>query len=278
MTHHDHHAGAPHDHHGEGLAELLDLDAEALGSYLDDVTGWVAQYAPDAPHLVVDIGAGTGTGSMALARRFPGASVVAVDASASMLERVQAAARAQGLDDRVRTVQADLDIRWPDLTGIDIAWASSSVHEVADPDRLFRDVFAALNPGGVLAITEMEAQPSFLAGDSAHAGLESRLHDAMAQAGWNAHQEWRPGLEAAGFEIAAQHRFTIDVSAHAPATLRYALAYLNHVRSALKDQLTADDIAALDHLLADDNLETLLRSTDAPTQVARLAWAARRPA
>ncbi|RNE66764.1 class I SAM-dependent methyltransferase [Cryobacterium tepidiphilum] len=277
MTHH--HDGDPQAHHHDsGLAELLDLDAEALGTYLDDVTAWVARYATDAPRLVVDIGAGTGTGSLALARRFPGADVVAIDAASSMLQRVVASARSRGLDDRVRAVQADLDIRWPDVTGVDIAWASSSVHELADPGRLFRDVFAALTPGGLLAVIEMDAQPSFLGADPASAGLESRLHEAMAQAGWNAHQDWRPLLEAAGFEIKAEHRFTIDVNGAAPATLRYAGSYLRNARSALDQQLSTDDAAALDHLLADGNLEVLLGSSDATTRVVRSAWAARRPA
>lgn len=276
MTHRDHdHARRAHGRqHDSGLADLLDLDAETLGTYLDDVTAWVSQFATDAPRLVVDIGAGTGTGSMALARRFPAATVVAVDSSAAMLERVEAAARAQGLDDRVQALRTDLDIRWPDLAGIDVAWASSSVHEVADPDRLFRDVFAALTPGGVLAVIEMEAQPSFLAGDE---GLETRLHEAMAQAGWNAYAEWRPRLERAGFEIAAEQRFTIEVSPTAPATARYARAYLTNARTALSGQLAGVDLAAIDRLLAGDTLEAMLRSSDVPTRVVRLAWAARRP-
>jgi SAM-dependent methyltransferase len=276
MTHHHHHKGADHgNQHDSGLAELLDLDAEVLGSYLDDLTGWVAQFATDDPGLIVDIGAGTGTGTLALTRRFPQATVVAIDRSAGMLQRVEAAAREHGVDGRVRTTQADLDIRWPDLAGIDIAWASSSVHEMTDPDQLFREVFAALAPGGVLAVIEMEAQPTFLADDD---GLEARLHEAMAQAGWNAYAEWRPRLERAGFTVVGQQRFTMDVSGASSATARYARASLSNARSGLAGQLADADLAAIDQLLADGALEALLQSRDAPVRVARLAWAARRPA
>jgi methylase of polypeptide subunit release factors len=128
MTHHHAHAhvhGGPA-HDGDArLADLLDLDAEIHGPYLDEVTEWVERYAPATPGRVVDVGAGTGTGTLALARRFPGAEVVAIDTSASMLERLAAAATAHGLTGRLRAVQADLDVAWPEVGGIDVAWASS---------------------------------------------------------------------------------------------------------------------------------------------------------
>ncbi|MFZ0216081.1 MAG: class I SAM-dependent methyltransferase, partial [Candidatus Dormiibacterota bacterium] len=89
---HPHHLGDGQVHHDEaGLADLLDLDAEVLGPYLDAVTGWVGQQLPGEPRTVVDVGAGTGAGSLALARRFPAAAVVAIDRSGLMLERLRAA-------------------------------------------------------------------------------------------------------------------------------------------------------------------------------------------
>lgn len=112
MTHHahQHHHGSGDAHHDEtGLADLLDLDAEVLTSYLDEVTEWVSLRTAVAPRTIVDVGAGTGTGSLALARRFKTAEVVAIDQSALMLARLRAAAREQQLTDRLRVVQADLD-------------------------------------------------------------------------------------------------------------------------------------------------------------------------
>ncbi len=63
---HDHHSSHP----GPGdLAALLDLDAAVLGGYLDDLIGWAAALAPDGVRTVVDLGAGPGRGTVALARR-----------------------------------------------------------------------------------------------------------------------------------------------------------------------------------------------------------------
>jgi SAM-dependent methyltransferase len=276
--HHHHSGGHVHDNEA-GLADLLDLDAEVLGSYLDEVTEWVGQHAPDVAGTVVDVGAGTGTGSQALARRFRTAVVVAIDRSALMLTRLQAAARGKGLGDRLRVVQADLDVAWPAVGAVDLVWAASSLHEVADPDRVFRDVYAALNSGGLLVVIEMDALPRFLPDDVGlgRPGLESRCHEALAQANWNSHPNWRPHLERAGFEIAEQRSFTIEASPAPPSTGRYAHAYLRHIRSALDGRLASEDLDTLDHLLADDNPNSLLRRGDLTVRGSRTAWAARRP-
>lgn len=277
---HGHHHGAARAHdHESGLADLLDLDAEVLGSSLDELTGWAAGHARGAPRTVLDVGAGTGTGSVALARRFPAAEVVALDRSAAMLERVRAAARRHGLGDRVRVVQADLDLAWPGIGPVDLAWASSALHELADPDRVLRDLHAALGPGGLLVVVEMDALPRFLPDDigPGRPGLELRCHEALARAGWNAHPDWRPHLERAGFRPAAQRTVTASAEPAPPSTGRYARAYLRRVRSALDTRLDPADLAALDRLLDDDHPHGLLRRTDLTARSSRTAWAARRP-
>ncbi|NKX54534.1 class I SAM-dependent methyltransferase [Arthrobacter mobilis] len=275
-----HRYGGGHTHHdAAGLAELLDLDAEVLATYLAAVTGWTRQHAPELPRTVVDLGAGTGAGSLALARRFETAAVVAVDRSAVMLERVRAAAREQGLAGRLRVVQADLDVAWPEVGAVDIAWAASSLHEVADPERVLRDAYAALNPGGLLVVIEMDTLPRFLPDDvgTGRPGLESRCHEALAQADWNRHPDWRPHLEQAGFQIAAQRSFSTEAGQASPGTGRYAQAYLRLIRPALDGRLGAEDLDTLDHLLAEDGPHALLRRRDLAVRGTRTAWAARRP-
>ena len=106
----DHH---PHAHSAEfsdGDADLLDLDGEVLHAYLSQATAWVYQVAAGRPvHRILDVGCGTGNGALALAERFAGAEVIAVDQSGGLLARLRARARDRGLDDRVRAVEADLD-------------------------------------------------------------------------------------------------------------------------------------------------------------------------
>ncbi|WP_433211671.1 class I SAM-dependent methyltransferase [Microtetraspora malaysiensis] len=277
MKQHAHHHHAHHDESGQ--ADMLDLDAQVFGSYLDEVTDWVRRHAPEAPRKVADVGAGTGAGGLALARAFTAAEIVAIDRSPVMLDRLRAAAYEQGVGDRLSVVPADLDAGWPPIGALDVAWAASSLHHVADPDRVLRDIRAALNSGGLLAVIEMDALPRFLPDDIGlgRPGLEARCHEAAARAGWNAHPDWRPHLEAAGFAVVAQHSFTAEAGPSSPSARRYGHAILNRFRSALGDLLAADDLDTLDRLLADDHPAAIRNRRDLTVRAVRTAWAARRP-
>jgi SAM-dependent methyltransferase len=269
----------------DAFAELLDLDAEVLHAYLSELTGWVRQLAGDrAGRRIVDLGAGTGTGTVALARRFGDAEVIAVDGSGELLSRIQARARDLGLAGRVTVVRADLDTEWPAVGAVDLAWASMSLHHLADPDRVLRDVFAALRPGGLLAVAEMDSSLRFLPDDVGRGrpGLEARGQDALAgprgEALPHLGSDWGLRLAGAGFEVTARRTFTIDLAAPLPAAAgRYAWLSLSRARAALEGQLAADDLATLDALLATSGPDSLLHRRDLVIRGTRTAWAARRP-
>ena len=206
--HHDRHAHdptGPTDRDDAGLAEVLALDADLLGGYLDGATAWTAAHVVGAPRLVVDVGARTGAGTLALARWFERAAVMALDRSRPVLDRVERTACEAGVADRVGAVQVDLDDGWPAIEGADVVWASSSLHEVRDPDRLLHEVHDALAPGGVLVVAEMDSLPRFLPDDEGR-GVEGRVHAVLDRAGWNHHPGWGPHLERAGFEVAGRRR------------------------------------------------------------------------
>lgn len=273
-----HHSGG-HAPDEAGLADLLDLDAEVFGSFPDEATEWVERHAPSVTRRVVDLGAGTGTGSLALARRFESAEVVAIDRSALMLDRLGAAGERDGLADRVRVVRADVDGAWPAVGSVDVVWAAWSLHEFADPDRVLGDVYTALKPGGLLVVFELDAFPRFLPDDVAPhlAGLEARWREAIAGAGWNSHPDWRPYLERAGFELAEQRGFTLEAAPSAPKVGRYAHTLLQRVRTVLDGRLTTDDLDTLDRLLSEDGPDAFLHRGDLTARARRTAWAGRRP-
>ncbi|GLB65898.1 class I SAM-dependent methyltransferase [Arthrobacter mangrovi] len=282
--HQNDHPGHGHDHgredHGgkAGVAELLELEAAALGPYSDEIADWAAGLAAAAPRTIVDLGAGTGAGSIALARRFPSAEVAAVDNSPHMLERVGEAAALHGLGGRVIPLLADLDEEWPDIREAGLIWAASSLHEVAEPERILADAFSALAWDGLLVAIEMDTLPRFLPHDVGlgEPGLELRCHEALARAGWNAHPDWREPLERAGFRVAAQRSFMPEARP-GEAAGRYAHAFLARVRRALDGELPAADRRTLDHLLDAGNPDALVQRRDLAVRVSRTAWAARRP-
>lgn len=285
MESHHHHSHPAAETDESAMAELLDLDAEVLHSYLAEVTTWIHELAGDlAPRRILDLGSGTGTGAFALLQRFEGADVIALDMSAQLLHHLRDKARDLGVADQVSTVQADLDAAWPAIDTVDLAWASSSLHHMADPDRVLIEVFAALRPGGLLAVVEMDSFPRFLPDDLGlgRPGLEARCHAALAEG--RAHElphlgsDWGSRLSQAGFTIEAERPFAIDLTPPLPAsTSRYAQASLRRSRSSLDGRISADDLATLDTLLDSEGPDSVLRRDDLTVRTARTAWVARRP-
>ncbi|MEA2826445.1 MAG: trans-aconitate 2-methyltransferase [Actinomycetota bacterium] len=97
---------------------------------------------------VLDAGCGSGRVTEQLLDRFPGISVVALDAAPSML--VEARSRLARFADRVQYVQADLAEPLPVAPPVDAVISTAAFHWVLDHDRLFANLAAVLRPGGRL--------------------------------------------------------------------------------------------------------------------------------
>jgi trans-aconitate 2-methyltransferase len=98
-----------------------------------------------APVSVVDLGCGPGNSTELLARRYPAAHLVGLDTSKAMLtsagERLPA----------VTFERCDI-AGWKPAVPVDLAFANASLQWVPDHARLFPQLFAALTPGGALAV------------------------------------------------------------------------------------------------------------------------------
>jgi SAM-dependent methyltransferase len=261
--------GMAHNHSSDThMAEILDLDAVVLSDHHDEVVAWAGTLVPERSRIV-DLGAGTGTGTLALARHLPGAEVTAVDMDEDLLARLRGRADEAGLADRVRTVRADLDGTWPDLGPADLVWAAKAMHHLADPARALGQVHTVLRPGGYFLITEIDAFPRFLTG-AAGVALEDRLHAAQArmreEAGMHMDERWGARLKAAGFEVEAERRFDVELQPPLSANAhRYARVMFERSRQVLADRLSPEDVAALGS------------ATATTVRAARTAWLARRP-
>jgi SAM-dependent methyltransferase len=283
---HTPHHGGSHGHHPEhddsGQAEILDLDAEVLAEHIASIIAWLP--LKSEPRQIVDLGCGTGAGTFALLERFPDAHIIAVDASAGHLQLLREKAYARGMQDRVRTVQADLNTdHWPDLGTPGLAWASASMHHMARPDRALADVHELLAPGGLFAVVELDGFPRFL---PAHApegqpGLEERAHAATdsyhAEHVPHRGADWGPMLTAAGFTVEDERTITVNIEGNRSQAIgRYAHASLQRIRGAAAPALSPEDLVALDELLDVDSPHSILRRSDLAVRTERTVWAARR--
>ena len=225
---------------------------------------WVAQQRPRPPGTVADIGAGTGPGSRLLARRFPSAQIVAIDRSAPRLERLRAAAGAPGPSERIRRCRPTWTPPGRRSAAVDLAWAASSLHELADPDRLLRELRAGMRPGGLLAVVEMDALPRFLPediGSAARAWSAAATRSSPGRAGTRPRLGTPPGGGRLRDRGAAQLHDRPGPGATGHRPLRTLLPRAGPARPG-RDRLSADDLAALDRLLETDHPDGLLQRRD----------------
>jgi trans-aconitate 2-methyltransferase len=93
---------------------------------------------------VLDAGCGTGGVTEQLVTRLPEGRVIGVDGSPSMIERAR-----ERLGTRAGLVVSDLlELELDER--VDVVFSSATFHWIADHDRLFARLFAALRPGGRL--------------------------------------------------------------------------------------------------------------------------------
>lgn len=271
MSHeHDTHSPAQHSHgqSDDQLITLLDLDAEVLHDYWTDALDWVRLAAGGSGwHRLLDLGAGTGTGAIGLARRFDDAEVLAVDNSSESLHRLAEKVAQLGL--AVRTIEADFDAGWPELGTLDLIWASMSLHHMADPDRTLRQARAATRPGGLIAVAEFPVQLRFLPDDLGigRPGFEQRAGELLGQA----HRElmptlgsaWAPRLAETGWQVFDERDFAIEQNpATHPRAGAYAECWFSRLSHRLTDVLEPDDRQTLARLLDPADPFSIRRRTD----------------
>ncbi|HOX34173.1 MAG TPA: class I SAM-dependent methyltransferase [Methanoregulaceae archaeon] len=176
--------GKHHPHEVFNAKHAVHLDTR-LRQYIYRPDRLAEQYIKPG-NRVLDFGCGPGFFTRAFAQRVgEKGQVFSADLQEEMLAILRGKMEAEGLLSRVTTHKCAPDtIGLPaELNGtFDAATAIFVVHEVPDPERLFREIFALLKPGGTLFYSE----PPIIV-----PGREFREHLAEAeQAGFRVAERW----------------------------------------------------------------------------------------
>ena len=292
----------PHGPNGQGTdhhhlfdtpeaAASTELEGEVLIGFVHEATEVLADRCASGGievRRVLDLGSGPGVGTCALAERFPGATVVAVDDSATMLERASARAVRLGLADRVETRQIDLATEIDQLGRAELAWASISLHHVGDEQTALLQVHALLGRGGLVALVERD-RPSRVVPDAVdlgRPGLWERLDAAWGAwfadmrsdlPGASASADYPDMLTAAGFDVVADEALSLTIDAPLDDQgRRFALKQVAQARRMLESRVEAADLAALDFLLDEHAPDGVMRRDDVQLRATRRLYVGQR--
>ncbi len=262
--HHDH----PHPHHlvfdSPAMAAHAETEAEVLLGLLEEAIAVLAQRCEAggvAVRRVLDLGCGPGVGTCELAARFGSANVVAVDGSATMLERVAARAGQLGLSPRVETRRLELAAGFDDLGRADVVWASMVLHHVGDERTALRGIRRVLEPGGLLAVVEPAGPVRVVPSDDdlGRPGIWERIDRAWAA--WFADMRADlPGtipsadhatmIEEVGFEVLADEVLTLVLDAPLdPRSRAFAHQQLDRTVAQLAGHADPEDLHVIGALV-----------------------------
>ena len=143
--------------------ELMDDPAQARAyagaDFQEPHDAFVAQLAERLADLptqghAIDLGCGPGDVSMRFARRFPGWTLDAVDASAPMLELAEQALAGDPLARRIRFRLVHLPTANP-FAPFDLVFSNSLLHHLGDPLDLWRTARSWGRPGAPIFVMDL---------------------------------------------------------------------------------------------------------------------------
>ena len=208
----------------------------------------------DAVRRVLDLGAGHGRTTVALAQALPDARITAVEIHAPFVERIARRARETGVADRVRAECGDMAKMDVAAGSIDLIWAEGSIYAIG-MERALAMWRPWLRPGGCVAFSDFvwwtgdpsEEARRFWAAEYPDMVSEAAIRSRAEAAGYRvvssfrmpreAHDAYYDPLEARAAEIAGRAdsevqkvlediRKEIDVVRHFPEQAGYTFFVL----------------------------------------------------
>ena len=138
------------------MAESYDsLIRRAVPRY-DEMLSRLVDYLPETASSILELGCGTGNLSLALAERYPEATLTFLDAAPEMLETTRARLERQhpSVARRALFVETSFEKIDAALGSFDLVASSISLHHVKDKAALYGNIHALLAPSGAFRFSD----------------------------------------------------------------------------------------------------------------------------
>jgi trans-aconitate methyltransferase len=207
-------------------------DSESYHRLSDPQFGWgqkvLARLTLNGSETVLDAGCGTGRLTFELLQKLPRGRVVALDLSENMLRGARQTV-SERFGNQVRFICSDF-LALPLQQAVDGIFSTAAFHWVTDHPKMFRELFAALKPGGWL-VAQCGGSPNLRDLQQRAARLIATVRYGEFFRGWR--NPWhyadpeitRQRLLDAGFERVRTW------TEHAPITLNDAETYREYLRT-----------------------------------------------
>jgi len=175
-----------------------------------------AAFGSREPVTLLDLGAGTGSLTLAVADSWPGTRILSLDASAGMLSVARHRVATERPDDdpeRFEWLAADGASMPVADASVDVVVSSFVLHVVADRRAVLREVLRVLRPGGSLGFVTWIAGKLWLGADAA---FEEALEELSVE---EPESSFRPGRDS-DFETLAEARSELEEAGFSDVDVR----------------------------------------------------------
>ena len=104
--------------------------------------------------VVLDIGAGTGRFSLAIAKKLSTGKVICLDLSEEMLQHLKRKAEKEDLKDRIQILKGEASASELENESVDLVMSNSVFHELSSPEAVLAEMLRVLKPGGWVVISD----------------------------------------------------------------------------------------------------------------------------